>query len=165
MYWAEFWSVPRAPHVSSTTRNWYCLPPPLSPRPPPCSNRSRHLPPTTLVAPSYHQRYDIAPTIVVLTPRCRSCETLMLTSTLVLTVFASRRQPLAEWRCRIHSHVAPDTRCCRCCHHCCLLRVVVVIAATPTIVEPTPPGEPSCRHLPVRRRSRLHPISFLLVVA
>ena len=32
----EFWSVTRAPHVSSTKRNWYCLPfpnfPPWTPR-------------------------------------------------------------------------------------------------------------------------------------
>ncbi len=127
------------------------------------------LPPPTLVAPSYRQRYGIAPAFVTVTPRCRSRETLISTSTLVSTAFASRRQPLVERRCRFRSHVAHDAR-----HpplsslsssssphhsrHCCL-------AATPTIAEPTPPGEPSRRHLPVRGQAHLCPISILLIVA
>jgi hypothetical protein len=102
------------------------------------------LPPPTLVAPSYRQCYDIPPAVVVVTPRCRSCETLMSTSTLASTAFASCRQPLAERHCRVRF------RRCHCCHCCCHLHVLVVIAATPTIAEPTPPGEPSRHHLPVR---------------
>jgi hypothetical protein len=50
--------------------------------------------------------------------------------------------------------------------------VVVVVASassssslpTPTIAEQTPPGEPSRRHLPLRRRARLRPISSFVVV-
>jgi hypothetical protein len=36
---------------------------------------------------------------------------------------------LAEQRCRVRFHVAPDARRHRCCRHRCHLRVVVVIAA------------------------------------
>ena len=126
---------------------------------------SSRLPPLTLSVPSYRQRYDIAPAIVAVTPRCRSCEMLISMSTLASTVFASHRRPLAERLCHVHSHVSPDAHCrrfCRCCRH---LHFVVVIAATPTIAEPLRPGEPSRRHLPVRRQARLCPISFLLIVA
>ena len=111
------------------------------------------------------QRYDIAPAVVAVTPRRRSCEMLMSTSTLASTAFASHLRPLAEQRCRLCSHVAPNACRCHCC--CCRghLRIVGIFAATPTFVEPTPPGEPSCRNLQVRRRARLCPISFLLIVA
>ena len=94
---------------------------------------STRLPPPALVALSYCQRYNIAPAVVAVRPRCRSCEMLMLMSTLASTAFASRRGPLAERRCRVHSHVAPNAHRCRCCCCRCHLRVVVVIAATPTI--------------------------------
>ena len=92
----------------------HCLPSATIVAAPPSSLRplSSHLPPPTLVAPSYRQRYDIAPIVVTMTPQCRSRETLMLTSTLALTAFASCCQPLAEWRCRVRSHVAPDARRC-----------------------------------------------------
>ena len=111
------------------------------------------------------QRYGIAPTVVAVMPRCRSREMLMSMSTLALTAFASWLQPLAKRRCRVGSHVAPNAFCCRCCCRRCHLCIVVVIAATPTIVEPMPPGEPSRRHLMVRQQAYLHPISFLLIVA
>ncbi len=68
-----------------------------------------------------------------MTPRCRSCETLMSMSTLALTAFASWLQPLAKRRCRVGSHIAPNAFCCHCCHRWCHLCIVVVIAATPTI--------------------------------
>ena len=82
-----------------------------------------------LVASSYCQRYGIVSVVVAMTPRCRSRETLISTSTLALTAFASRPCPLAQRRCGVHSHIAPNARrrrCCCCCHHLC---VVVVIAA------------------------------------
>ena len=47
----------------------------------------------------------------------------------VNVAFALCCQPLAEQRCRVRSHVAPDARHRRCCRHRCHLRVVVVIAA------------------------------------
>ena len=132
--------------------------------PPNLGEYCRHHRPLSL-HPSPHQRYDIAPAVVPMTPQCRSREMLMLMSTLASTVFALRCRPLVERRCHVHSHIAPDARRCRCCRHRCHLRVVVVIAATPTIAEPMPPGEPSRRHLPVRQRACLCPISFLLIVA
>ena len=89
---------------------------------------SRLLPPV-LVASSYRQCYNIAPAIVAVTPRCRSRETLISTSLLALTAFASRHQPLAEQRCRIRSYVAPDARRRRCFHCCRHLHLVVIIAA------------------------------------
>ena len=149
----------------------FCRPPPVIH----CLLLSKNLPPILVDCPCHHrsllshhspcQRYNIVPPVVAVTPRCRSCEMLMATSTLAWTAFALRPQPLAEQRCRVRSHVAPNARRCRC--HCCCrhLRVVVVIAATPTIAEPMPSGEPSRRHLLVRRRARLCPISFLLIVA
>ncbi len=87
------------------------------------------LPPPALVALSYRQRYNIAPAVVAVMPQCRSCEMLILTSRLASTAFPLCRQPLAERRCRIRSHVALDAcrrRCCCCHHHLC---IVVVMAA------------------------------------
>ena len=87
-----------------------------------------------LVTPSYPQRYDIAPTVIAMTPRCRSRETLISTSTLASTAFVLRCRPLAERRCRVCSHVAPNARRCHChprCHHLC--GVVVIAALLPPL--------------------------------
>jgi hypothetical protein len=154
--------LPPPAHASSCV-TCYCRLPSIARHPPSvicCLLLSQNSPPNLVDCRRRHrplllhrspcQRYDIAPAIVAVTPQCRSRETLMSTSTLASTAFASRRQPLAEWRCRVRSHVAPDA--CRCrywcrCHH---LRVVVVIVATPTIAEPMLPDELSRHHLPVR---------------
>ena len=170
--------LPPFPAHASSCVACYCRLPSPARHPPPvicCLILSRNLRPNLfncrcncrplLSHPSPCQRYDIAPAVVAVTPRRRSCEMLMSTSTLASTAFASHLRPLAERRCRLCSHVAPNACRCHCC--CCRghLRVVVIFAATPTFVEPTPPGEPSCRNLQVRRRARLCPISFLLIVA
>ena len=105
------------------------------------------LPSPALVTLPYRQRYGIAPVIVAVTPQCRSCETLMLKSTLASTAFASHRQPLAERHCNVLTHFAPNACCRCCCQRCHHLRVVVVIAATPTFAVLMPPGELSCHHL------------------
>ena len=83
---------------------------------------------TTLVTPSAaHSPRAVLPpglrhrpTVVAVTSRCKSRETLITTSTWVSTVFASHCQPLAEQRCRVRSHVSPDARH-RCCHHRCII--------------------------------------------
>ncbi len=153
------------PAHASTCVACYCRLPNAARHPLPvirCLLSSQNLPPNLVDCRHRHrpllshclpcQRYDIAPTVVAVLPQCRSPEMLMLTSTLASTAFALHRGPLAERHCGVHSHVAPDAHHCSCRRHCrhCHLPIVVVIAATPTIVEPMPPGEPSRRHLPVR---------------
>jgi hypothetical protein len=78
---------------------------------------------------------------------------------LASNAFALCHQPLAEHSCHVPSCIDPDAplhySCCFCCPHLHVVVVIVVVAlvvvaATRTIVEVTPPVEPSRCHFPPR---------------
>ncbi len=115
--WYYFKMPPPPPiHASSCVACYRCLPSAARHLPPAirCLLLLQNLPPNLVDCCCCHrplvvhrllcQRYKIASAVVAVTPRCRSRETLMSTSTLVSNVFASRCQPLAEWCCCVCSH-------------------------------------------------------------
>ena len=97
---------PPIAHASSCVACYRCLPSAAC-HPPPiicCLLSSQNLPPNLVDCRCRHrplllyclpcQHYDIAPTVVAVMPRRRSCERLMLMSMLASTAFALRHRPL-----------------------------------------------------------------------